>query len=649
MRLDNLRNPSLASSPRATVAAKLRRALYALTALAALHGTACGNGNGETDNPDGGAGAAGATGGTGGVDAGGHDTGGAAGAGGEAGGDPCADLEFDGLGSKVYDVNENGSFTLSGLTGPDAPYNGMAFEVKDGSMFIDRARVGLQKVIYDNYQTGYEALGDLSGVRPVVIDADQPYIEDSNGSCTLNLIDIDTTVLSDPQKRPVLRTPQNYYTTAFNVKENSEEIGDYQLLADRTEVRLDSLHTASEKIDVILGDSNPVVTASAYRDQDGHIVANLAGTTDEGVGSDEVLEKLGLTASGLTFAPVQGEPNLRRTTTPSNLTSLNLEVEGLNEGLTDDTTSETVAVTETDLCDGVNCEDNNECTTDTCNPNDGLCDNDPVPNIGNNCNDNDPLTINDQCNNSGVCEGTTVTCTQDIHCDDNDACNGTETCDTNNNTCVGGTPIDHDDGLTCNGVEGCNPANGNLVPGTPVSCTTNASCEEPAGTCSCDPGYTDSIAAPGTCVDDPCDPDPCNSHGTCSMDGADQSSCACDTGFAAPNCGSCDTGYENYPTCSADVTPPNAPVITTSGGNNFTIHQAPFTIDGTTDSDTHEMWYNIDGGSFNLLNLYSTFSTNWSYNGNIPSNFEAHNYCFKAEDEANNQSATDCIQVTRLP
>ncbi len=494
MRLDKLRNLSSDSDPRRAAAVKSRSLVYAAMMAAALSATACGPTN---EDPNGEGTDAGGSAGGGGTDAGGHDTGGSAGAGGSAGGDSCADLEFDGLGSKVYEVGEDGSFTLSGLTGINEPYNGMTFEVRDGAMFVSRARVGLQKVIYDNYQTGYDAIGDVSGVRPVVVDADQPYIDDGNDNCRLNELPVsalDADVMSDPLRQPVIRTPEGYFTTVFNVKDNFEETGDYTLLSDRTEVKLDTLHTASEKIDVILANSKPDVNAALTRDSEGHLVLDLNGTTDEGFGDETVLNKLNANASGVTFVPVPGQPGKFRTDSPNMLTSINLDVQGLNQGLTNDTSSVSLEVS----CQGIDC------------------------------------------NGHGSCSG---------------------------------------------------------------------------GLCQCDAGFDNN-----------------DSDSTDDCDG-------CDTESGL---------YENdYPTCSPDVTPPSAPVITTNGGGNFTIFQSVYTLEGTTDSDTHEIWYNIDGGSYSILNGYTAFNTNFSYNGSIPVINEVDIACFKALDKADNESGTDCIAVLR--
>src|SRR5439155_769037 len=61
------------------------------------------------------------------------------------------------------------------------------------------------------------------------------------------------------------------------------------------------------------------------------------------------------------------------------------------------------------LCQGgipVVCNDNNVCTTDSCDPRTGACTNPPAPN-GTACNDGNPCTVGDVCTN-GVCGGSLV-------------------------------------------------------------------------------------------------------------------------------------------------------------------------------------------------------------------------------------------------
>jgi len=319
---------------------KFRSRVYKLLLAGAvtLGVSACGGGN--PDNPDGGAGTGG-NGGTGGTTEGGGGTGGS---GGEAGSDPCKDLEFEGLGSGVYEVNENGSFTVEGLQGPDGSYNGMSFEVKDGSMFVQKSRIGLMKVVYSDYKDGYGAIGDVSGVRPVVFDDSQNYILNENGNCVLNTVSLNQAVLDDPLKRPVMKTPEGYFTTVFNVKSSIENMADYSLLSDRTEFALDSLTSADGTSDYILGNSRPEVTYSVTRDQDDHVVLDLTGTKDEGDGSEATMGALGVSATGLTLEPVPGQPGKFISTLPFLGSVIPLSVSGRNQHLTDDTTAVNVNV-----------------------------------------------------------------------------------------------------------------------------------------------------------------------------------------------------------------------------------------------------------------------------------------------------------------
>ena len=435
----------------------------------------------------------GGEGGTGGT----TDTGGTGGTGSM---DNCADLKLEdqALAAKRFEPGEVGSFVVDN----GGAYDTTRFEMVDGDVLNRAALVGLVKVTKDNYESGYTAIGDVSGVRPILVDPDQPYVEDENGGCELNVLPddaINQSAMSDPSKLPMMDTPTGVYSTVFCVENGQEIKADYVLTAERTRFSLASLTTANNRIEFFMANSKPNVMATAFRDMDGHVVVDLGGTTDEEDGSSTVLNKLGLSASGLTFLPVDGQPGQFRTANPSVATSLNLDVAGLNQGMVDDTSSQQVTVNETDPCADVNC-------------------------------------------------------------------NG-------NGTCVNGA-------------------------------------------CVCDAGFAN---------DD--------------MDAKD-------------DCDGCDTQsglYENdYPVCSPDTTPPNAPVITTNGGSNMIINQANYVLEGNTDADTWTMWYNIDGGPFNQIGGYPSNSINWLYNGNIPAVFQDDNACFQARDKAGNQSATDCITVSRV-
>jgi hypothetical protein len=60
-----------------------------------------------------------------------------------------------------------------------------------------------------------------------------------------------------------------------------------------------------------------------------------------------------------------------------------------------------------DLCEGVDCDDQNECTTDLCNPEDGQCSNEPVDD-GTSCDGGAGMCIGGDCMDVDLCEG--VTC-----------------------------------------------------------------------------------------------------------------------------------------------------------------------------------------------------------------------------------------------
>ena len=94
-----------------------------------------------------------------------------------------------------------------------------------------------------------------------------------------------------------------------------------------------------------------------------------------------------------------------------------------------------------DLCEGVDCNDDNECTTDLCNPEDGQCSNDPVDD-GTSCNGGAGMCVNGDCMDVDlcadvVCDDTGNDCTSAACdpatglCEVSDVPNGTE--------CAGGT------------------------------------------------------------------------------------------------------------------------------------------------------------------------------------------------------------------
>jgi len=138
-----------------------------------------------------------------------------------------------------------------------------------------------------------------------------------------------------------------------------------------------------------------------------------------------------------------------------------------------------------DPCCGVDCDDNDPCTTDRCDAADGSCNNDPIvcpegrtcdPDTGacvpctadSDCNDDNPCT-DDTCDASGNC---VFTPNDANSCDDGDVCNGPETCQAG--TCVSGTPLDCNDGDPCTD-DSCDPISG--CANTP-QCVTDNDCSD---------------------------------------------------------------------------------------------------------------------------------------------------------------------------
>lgn len=140
-----------------------------------------------------------------------------------------------------------------------------------------------------------------------------------------------------------------------------------------------------------------------------------------------------------------------------------------------------------DPCAGMDCNDNNLCTTDTCVS--GNCQNNPLF-----CDDGDACT-DDDCN---PLTGCTVSPTD---CDDSDVCT-TDACDSNNG-CVN-TQIDCDDSNLCT-VDGCDNITGCTT--DPLTCFDSNVCT----TDDCDPltgcVFTPVVCDDGNaCTDDDCDP-----------------------------------------------------------------------------------------------------------------------------------------------
>ncbi len=169
------------------------------------------------------------------------------------------------------------------------------------------------------------------------------------------------------------------------------------------------------------------------------------------------------------------------------------------------------------------CNDQNPCTTDSCNFATGLCR--YVPNDGASCNDGNACTGDDVCA-AGQCTGQMIVCNDENPCTD-DMCDPATGCyypPDDSNFCA--------DGDLCDGNETC--AGGQCMPGTPTDCSDGRSCSVD----SCDP-------ASGECSHDlsgcGCNSDlDCDDSNLCTDD-----SCNMDTGLCsnvADDTNSCNDG-----------------------------------------------------------------------------------------------------------
>ena len=199
------------------------------------------------------------------------------------------------------------------------------------------------------------------------------------------------------------------------------------------------------------------------------------------------------------------------------------------------------------------CNDNNVCTTDTCDPATGCV----FTNNTNTCDDNNACTTGDVCGN-GTCAGTTITC------NDKNACT-TDTCDPATGCVFTNTTASCSDGNACTAGDTC--SGGTCVPGAPVVCNDNNACTtdtcDPATGCvftnntnPCNDGNactTGDACSGGTCV--PGAPVVCNDNNVCTTDACNPftgcvftnnaAACsdgnACTTGDVCAN-GSCQPG-----------------------------------------------------------------------------------------------------------
>jgi len=151
-----------------------------------------------------------------------------------------------------------------------------------------------------------------------------------------------------------------------------------------------------------------------------------------------------------------------------------------------------------DLCAGVDCDDGDACTDDSCDPATGACVH--TPNF--NCDDSDACT-------DDACDPATGACvhTPNFNCDDSDACTD-DSCDPATGTCVHTLNFNCDDSDACTD-DSCDPATGACVHTPNIVCDDGDACTDD----SCDPATGACVHTPNfncddsdSCTDDACDP-----------------------------------------------------------------------------------------------------------------------------------------------
>jgi hypothetical protein len=195
----------------------------------------------------------------------------------------------------------------------------------------------------------------------------------------------------------------------------------------------------------------------------------------------------------------------------------------------------------------LNCNTNNPCTVDTCIPATG-CHSDNEPN-GTSCSDGV------FCNGAETCSDGTCTHQPAPDCNDNNPCT-IDSCNPANDACKN-TPVDHpvlgcdcpngdidcDNHNVCDGKETCDPSHQFCHPGTPLVCTTTNQCLDPI--CNPSTGCGTTPKQSGTTCDDG---DVCTTNDECMDSTCGGFTLSCDDGnpCTADACDS-QTGCSNTP------------------------------------------------------------------------------------------------------
>lgn len=548
---------------------------------------------------------------------------------------------------------------------PDSDFYGGGVRIP-GAVFSESmtARHIVSGALVINAPVSYSVVRDSSGIDVFAVDADQEGVwDDELGRCVPNVVELDSAMLAmegNMAKRPVILSPIGIQgTMVYNSGSDQELPG----LGHTSEIDTDLEQTVARATHYSIYEalnSIPDVTANASAGGDGHVTIDLTGTTDEGQTGEAIFEQISLEVSGHGFHQVDGSPHLWRSDEPFNVGDHDLDgyITGLNgPGIDDADFSVSVTVTQGDPCADITCNDNGTCEDGDC----VSC-------------ANDGLDVTDDCG-SCIDDGrfevdTYPDCDLDVTAPEGPTISTNAGADFS----VPSSQADFDlDGAVATDAErllvNVDGAGWTAQPHTPGDTDWSYAGTIPTP----DTSQTVCVAAEdramlqsiSTCVTvtreavDLCMGVTCNGEGTC-----DGGVCTCNSAGQDPDddCGSCKTDglYEDdYPTCPPDITPPSAPEITTNNGQTFSTSQDEFVIEGLTVVDSHELWVRAVKASapdigmeifdWTTVGNYTPGSTDWTYNGTIAGLFVAHEYCFRVEDRAGNQSDEDCVVVSRIP
>lgn len=216
------------------------------------------------------------------------------------------------------------------------------------------------------------------------------------------------------------------------------------------------------------------------------------------------------------------------------------------------------------VCTGgppLDCDDEDDCTTDACDPEDGCA---HAVSPGAACNDNNACTTGDTCSSEGECSGAEVggCCNVNGDCNDGNPCTA-DTCNLDTHTCEAAP----DDSLSCSDEDPCtdDSCRGGTCVGleVPDCCMSDADCDDgaPCTTDSCSPeSRCLNVSIQGCCESDAdCeDGNTCNGIDACQNPGAPTSACLpgafldCNGNGQADNC---DLAQELSSDCNANSTP----------------------------------------------------------------------------------------------